>query len=188
MKLRVSLFLTIFFTLELFAGEVLQPAQSLEIGTERSTAWAPRKEVSSSTVTLNYYPSRVFHIGMSHNVVTGGKSLYPSGYAYRPDLHIGFLMPLIDSLFAEVNIGFDLLTGLLIAASFADDKNSSNVQWNNMRYSPYVNFGTALRWHFETIAFKIIAQTQYGGYADAAYSSLNASAWIGLGATLRFAL
>lgn len=170
-----------------FAGDSL-PAQSIEIGTERASTWGPRQDVTSSTVLFNYYPSQAFHIGTSHNVVSGTKSLNGSSYAYRPDFHIGFLMPLIDTLFAEVNVGFDLLTGLLVAASLANDKNSSNIRLNNVNYSPYLNLGTALRWHVECIAFKLMAQTQYGGYTDASFTALNASAWIGLGATLRFAL
>lgn len=162
--------------------------QSLELGYERfSTSTRPAGTVQNN-VNVNYYGSRTVHIGTNQSITTYESAVRTTGISYRPDVHLGFIIPLFSQLFAEVTMGVDLVTGAIIALVIASDHKGSARDIPLGGRSPYdgfFNFATALRLHIGDLALKGIAQFQAGGYDR---FSQNASAWLGLGATYRFAL
>ena len=147
-------------------AEEYYPRKSLEVGYERYEPANRRPDTAGTGLLVNYYPTRVFHIGTTQNVVSVGPGYSRQDFAYRPDLHFGFTIPLLDQLFAELTLGIDLLTSAIITAAFFCNKecfqgNSGNISRGS--YRGFVNFGTALRWHWDALALKVIAQMQHGG-------------------------
>ncbi len=180
-------------TSTIFADEYY-PRKSLEVGYERYTPTSPRPDTAGTGLLLNYYPSRAFHIGTNQNIVSTGPGYNRSDFAYRPDVHIGVTIPLLEQLFAEFTMGIDLVTTGILALAVICNKNcvqnnsSSSYSSSSAKYDGYLNFATALRWHWDALALKLIAQMQYGGYPVAIRDSLGSSAWLGVGATYRFKL
>ena len=182
--------LMVFITGAGFA-EDYYPRKSLEVGYERYEPANRRPDTAGTGLLVNYYPTRVFHIGTTQNVVSVGPGYSRQDFTYRPDLHLGFTIPLLDQLFAELTLGIDLLTSAIITAAFFCNKecfqgSSGNISRGS--YRGFVNFGTALRWHWDSLALKVIAQMQHGGYSATERNELSPSAWFGLGATYRFRL
>lgn len=173
-------------------AEDFYPRESLEVGYERYTPANQRPDTAGTGLVLNYYPSRAVHIGTTQNIISIGPGYSQQDFAYRPDIHLGFTIPLIDQLFAELAVGIDLITSAIITAAYLCGKdcykNSGSNYWRGSSYDGYVNFSTALRWHWDMLAIKVIGMMQYGGYTAVEKNSLSPSAWLGLGATFRFKL
>lgn len=158
-------------------------SESLEIGIERFQPVAPVANANFTGVLLNYYMTPHLYIG------TNQSALYLRGDSdYRPDLHLGILMPLFDFLAIEAAIGVDFYTGLIIALAILDEDDSIDYKFATNFYSPYFNLSAGLRFEFDMFALKLMTQTQFGGYLQSETSAFNASLWLGLGATVRFAL
>jgi hypothetical protein len=189
MKLRIFAALVLINTL---LAEEYYPRKSLEIGYERYTPTSQRPDTAGTGLLLNYYPSRAFHIGTNQNIVSTGPGYTRSDFAYRPDVHIGVTLPLLEQLFAEFTMGIDLVTtgilALAVVCNTSCAQNNTSYSRSSAKYDGYLNFGTALRWHWDALALKLIAQMQYGGYPVAIRDSLGYSAWLGAGATYRFKL
>lgn len=171
-------------------AEDYYPRKSVEVGYERSLPANRRPDTAGTGILFNYYPARVFHIGTTQNIVSTGPGYARSDFIYRPDVHIGFTIPLLESLFAELTAGIDLFTGLVAAAFILSDNKQSlgSTSGYGGRYMGYFNFATALRWHWDALALKVIAQMQYGGYPTSMRDTMSSSGWLGLGATYRFKL
>lgn len=189
--MRIAPVCLIAFVASATFAEDYYPRKSLEVGYERYEPANRRPDTAGTVLLLNYYPTRVFHIGTTQNVVSIGPGYSRQAFAYRPDLHFGFTIPLLDQLFAELTLGIDLLTSAIITAAFFCDRNcfqGSSGNFSRGSYRGFVNFGTALRWHWDSLALKVIAQMQYGGYSSTERNELSPSAWLGLGATYRLRL
>ena len=157
--------------------------ESLEIGLERFQPIAPQANANFTGVLINYYFDRNFYLGTSQS------ALYLRGDSdYRPDFHIGFILPVTGVFAVEAALGVDFYSALIIALAIADKDNEINYKFTSNFYAPYFNLTTGLRVDFENFALKLMAQSQLGGYLKTESSGFNASLWLGLGATVRFTL
>lgn len=167
----------------LFVGAfcVLQPAaarEMLEVGLERYQPVAPSANANFTGLLINYHFSKGVYLGTSQS------ALYLRGDSdYRPDFHIGVILPVIGPLCLEAAIGVDFYTALIIALAVADEKKSIDYKFTTNFYSPYFNLMTGFRLELEPFALKFMAQTQFGGYLQQDSSAFNASLWLGLGLT-----
>ena len=169
----------------LFAYVSVQPTaarESLEIGIERFQPIAPTANANFTGVLINYYFDRNFYLGTSQS------ALYLRGDSdYRPDFHIGFILPVTGFFAVEAALGVDFYSALIIALAIADEKNEIDYKFTSNFYSPYLNLTTGVRFEFDMFALKLMAQSQLGGYLKTESTNFNASLWLGLGATVRFA-
>ena len=162
---------------------VLTARESLEVGVERFQPVAPAANANFTGVLLNYYFDRNFYLG------TNQSALYLRGDSdYRPDFHVGFILPVLGFLAIEAAVGVDFYTALIIALAIADEDSNIDYKFATNFYSPYFNLTTGIRFDFDSFALKLMAQTQFGGHLQSDHSAFNASLWLGLGATMRFEL
>jgi hypothetical protein len=160
------------------------PETSVEIGFERMWATVPWEPALSTGLLINYYPSQYVYFGTSQSSLT-----WKSVSEYRPDFHIGVIFPFIEHLSLETTVGMDFFTALIIALAILDEDDSIRYhQFKGSFYSPYFTLATALRIDYDMFALKLISQVQFGGYYLSETSTFNASVWLGLGTTVRFAI
>lgn len=172
---RAFLVIVFWSTGQLFARE------SLEIGVERFQPIAPVANANFTSVLLNYHFDRNFYLGTSQS------ALYLRGDSdYRPDFHIGFILPILDFFSFEAAIGVDFYSALIIALAIADEDSNIDYKFTSNFYAPYLNLMTGVRFEFDRFALKVMLQSQLGGYLRTESNAFNASLWLGLGATVRF--
>jgi hypothetical protein len=175
----------------LIAGLILSPTiraetdhsrAPFEIGLERFVVAAPAEAAGFSGLALNYWFAPYVYLG------TTQMALYYRGQTeYRPDFRLGAIIPLFESFYFEVALGVNFFTGVLIALAIIDEDNSLDYKFASNFYAPYFTLTSALRFEIGPITLKLIGQTQLGGYIDNPNTKFNASLWMGLGATYRFA-
>jgi hypothetical protein len=155
---------------------------SIEVGFERLWATAPWEPALFNGLVINYYPAQYFYIGTNQSSLT-----WKATSEYRPDFHFGLIFPFMEHVSIEATLGMDFFTAVLIALAVFGDNDSLSYKFVGSFYSPYFTFATALRIDYEMFALKLISQIQFGGYYLSETTVFNASLWLGLGATVRFA-
>lgn len=161
----------------------LAARESLEVGLERFQPVAPQANANFTGVLINYHFDRNFYLGTSQS------ALYLRGDSdYRPDFHIGFILPVTGFFSFEAALGVDFYSALIIALAIADEDSEIDYKFATNFYSPYFNLTTGVRFDLDWFALKVMAQTQFGGYLQSETSAFNASLWLGLGATVRIAM
>jgi hypothetical protein len=166
----------------LFATERQFRGESWEVGFERYQPVAPQENANFSGLVINYFFDPHVYLG------TNQMSLYLRGVSdYRPDFHLGILLPFTEHLSAEAVVGVDFYTALIVALAVIDKDDSIDYKFATNFYSPYFTLSFGLRLALDGFSLKLITQTQLGGYLQKETNAFNASLWLGLGATYRFA-
>jgi hypothetical protein len=165
------------------------PRESLEIGYEQLRTFSQDNLARASGVLFNYYPTRGLHIGSTQNFVARQGMTDSGNLFYRPDIHLGVTIPMLDSLFAEFTLGVDVFTGLAIAWMLSGENNRGDASLvRNASIAPMATLGAAMRVHIESVALKFMTQFHVSKTYEAAYIDSTGSAWLGIGATIRLGL
>lgn len=175
------IFLALAMVPNLLASQEPFRGESWEVGFERYQPVAPQENANFSGLVLNYFFDPHVYFG------TNQMSLYLRGISdYRPDFHLGFLLPFTEHISAEAALGVDFYTALIIALAVIDKDDSIDYKFATNFYSPYFTVSLGLRFAFDGFALRLLTQTQLGGYLQKETNAFNASLWLGLGATYRF--
>lgn len=157
--------------------------ESLEIGLERYQPIAPAANANFTGVVINYFATPTVYLGTNQMALTVRRQS-----DYRPDFHLGILFPIAGNWSWETMLGVDFFTALLIALAILDEDENLDYKFSSDFYAPYFTFAAGLRYQWNSITFKILVQTQLGGYLKEELSAFNASLWLGLGFAYRLAL